>query len=497
MSRDKIRRLSYKTLEQLTNLNEEVIKIKNATCGIVHMGLGAFHKAHQAIYTQKAMMLDGGDWRIKGVSLRSPKVASLLKPQDCLYTVIEEDESGLEKIQVNAIDDVLVAPENPNAVIQELAKPNIKVVTLTITEKGYYHDPASGLLQSEHPEILHDLSNLTQPKTALGFLVSAIKLRVENQVPPFTVLSCDNLPSNGKLLKGLVLEFASLISTDLAKNIKDHYSFPCSMVDRIVPALTEKAQRQYSNIIGYDDQSLVITEPYSSWVIENDFVAGKPCWDKVGAQLVEDVESYEEMKLRLLNGSHSAIAYIGYLSGYGTVSEAISDESILKFVKDLMKVELAPTLSLYKLIDLGSYCKALIKRFNNKALHHKTYQIAMDGSQKLPQRLLAPLIQRRIRNDTNIERICFILAAWIQYTSGKDLNGNEIVVQDPFSKTLSAIADEYKNDIPNWVAEVFNISEVFDDALKGDGYVKQRVIYWLDVIRTNGSIKQSLSILYK
>ena len=494
MSVPHLQRLSNTLINERELSDSKFAQVEKAGCGIVHLGLGAFHRAHQARYTQRAIIEHDGAWRIIGVSLRSPTVASQLNPQNGLYTLIEQDETGYQASIVNVIDRVLVAPENPGLIVAHMSHETIKVITLTITEKGYYHDPANGKLQSEHPDILHDLENLDKPKTALGFIVSAIQNRIKTNTSPFTVLSCDNLPANGKLLKNLVLEFASLISTELSDQIESTYCFPSSMVDRIVPAVTDDVYQRFSKLNNYEDKGLVVCEPYSNWVIEDNFCSGRPAWDQVGANLVTDVHSYETMKLRLLNGSHSTIAYVGFLCGYETVSDAMQDNDITRLVKRLMKFELMPGLTVDNSVDLDVYCEELLSRFRNETLHHQTYQIAMDGSQKLPQRLISPLVYQREHNG-HIECICFVLAAWILYSTGQTFEQQTFEVQDPLATKLSKAYFDNKNNISAWVDCIFNINEIFNLSISADSIVKNQVIILLESMHRDKSVKTSLNRL--
>lgn len=437
--------------------------MSRAKPGIVHLGVGAFYKAHQAVYTHNAMQQCGGDWGIIGVSLRSPIVSQQLNPQDGVYTLVTtgaESNDGVSSQVVGALQTVLVAPEDPQAVIDAMCLPSVKVVTLTITEKGYYCDLASGELQRDNDDIAHDIANLSAPKTAIGYLVAAIQARHQAKLSPLTILSCDNLPLNGQLLRHLVSRFASEIDADLAKVIAAEYTFPCSMVDRIVPAMVEEKRQATCAELGYDDQALIITETFSQWVIEDNFVNGRPDWDKVGAIFVTDVHAFETMKLRLLNGSHSAIAYIGYLSGCETVADAVADADIHAFISQLMTYELRPSVNVGDGIDLGDYCELLLNRFANVALQHKTYQIAMDGSQKLPQRLLGSL-QHQIKTGGSYSHICFVIAAWMAYTSGQTLDGQAILVQDPMAQPLQQAFTASQGDPKQWVKRTLAMSQIF------------------------------------
>ncbi|TIS60839.1 MAG: mannitol dehydrogenase family protein, partial [Mesorhizobium sp.] len=295
------------------------------TPGIVHLGVGAFHRAHQAAYVDACLADGQPDWGIVGVSLRSPDTRDALAPQDGLYTLAVRDSAGEQLEVVGSILSLLVAPEDPGAVLAALTDPRIRIVTLTITEKAYLR-AADGTLDDAHPDIVHDLANPGSPRTAHGFLTEALARRRAAGIPPFTVLCCDNLPANGATLHRLLIEFAELRDAHggtgdrpLAGYVADDVAFPSSMVDRIVPATTDADRARIGGELGFEDAWPVMTEPFRQWVIEDRFPAGRPAWEKFGVTMVEDVGPFEDMKLRLLNGAHSGIAYLGLLSGHATV----------------------------------------------------------------------------------------------------------------------------------------------------------------------------------
>ncbi|MBT7204624.1 MAG: mannitol dehydrogenase family protein, partial [Deltaproteobacteria bacterium] len=273
--------------------------------GIVHLGVGAFHRAHQAWYTDKLLNLYPGNWSISGISLRSPNVRDQLAPQDGFYTLVENDRCGQRMEVIGAVREVICAPENPAAALNRLCQPETKVVSLTVTEKGYCHDPATGRLNQKHPQVIADLENTNQPSSALGYLCEALNRRWKQDLGPFSIVSCDNLPSNGKVLRGLLIEFAKLRDAELADWIKDRVTCPSSMVDRIVPATTEKDRQNVQKQLGLEDQGVVVTESFSQWVLEDNFCEGRPAWEEVGVTMVDDVTPFEHMKLRMLNGTHS------------------------------------------------------------------------------------------------------------------------------------------------------------------------------------------------
>jgi fructuronate reductase len=451
--------------------------------GIVHLGLGAFHRAHQAVYTELALEHAFGPWGICGVSLRRPEVRDRLAPQDGLYTVAERDGAGARLGVVGCLRRLLVAPEDPDMVIEQLAAPASAIVSLTVTEKGYCHDPASGRLDWAHPDIVHDLAEPERPRSAVGMLVAGLERRRSRQIAPPTVMSCDNLPANGRTLRGLVLALAARRDEALARWIEAEVAFPCSMVDRIVPATTAADIAQIGQALTVHDAAPVVCEPFRQWVIEDRFAGPRPAWELAGAELVADVAPYEEMKLRLLNGSHSAIAYLGYLAGFEHVFEVMAAPDFATFVRRMM-AEVAPTLNVPG--DLTAYQATLIARFANPALAHRTSQIAMDGSQKLPQRLLGP-IRDRLRAGAAIDHLCLAVAGWIRYASGQDEQGRDIEVADPLTGRFAAISAEAGRDPTALARGFFGLGEVFGADLPRDERFAAGVAGWLASLLARGA----------
>jgi len=437
-----IPRLSPTTLDRLpADVPRPRYDRASLPTGIVHIGLGAFHRAHQAVYTEDALAREPGPWGICGVSLRSPDTRDALAPQGGLYTVVVRDAQGERPRVVGSVTEALVAPEDPAAVLDRLAHPAVRVVTVTVTEKGYCHEPATGALNEDHPDIRHDLANPQSPRTLPGFLAAALARRRAAGVAPFTVLSCDNLPHNGAVTAGVLRRFAELRDPDLGRWIADQVACPSSMVDRIVPATTAEDRAAVAARLGLDDAWPVMTEPFSQWVVEDRFPAGRPAWELEGAEMVADVRPYETMKLRLLNASHSCIAYLGDLAGYETVAQTVADPAFARFVRALMDEEVTPTLQMPPGVDLEGYKAALLARFANPALKHRTWQIAMDGSQKLPQRLLGTIADR-LRAGAPVDRLALGVAAWMRYVTGVDEGGRPIDVRDPLAARFTDIAAE-------------------------------------------------------
>ncbi|WP_078044301.1 mannitol dehydrogenase family protein [Cellvibrio sp. PSBB023] len=455
------------------------------TAGIVHLGIGAFHRAHQAFYTEAVLNQFGGNWGIVGSSLRSASVRDQLVPQDCLYTLVERSGEG-EKLQlIGAVLDTLVGPENPAALVAQMADTNIKIVSLTITEKGYCHDPATGNLNLNHPDIIHDLQNLDKPVSAIGFLVAALQQRFNNNQKAFTLLSCDNLPNNGEVLEKVVSQFAEKVSPEFAQWIKANATFPCTMIDRIVPATTDDDRRDIEARLGLRDEGMVVCEPFSQWVVEDKFADGRPEWDKVGVLLVEDVRVFEKIKLRLLNGAHSTMAYTGYLSGFDYISEVMEQPAFVNLVKTYMAREAGETVTAPAGFDIEAYKQQLRDRFSNKALKHRTWQIAMDGSQKLPQRLLETL-REQLAGNGHIDILCLGVAAWIRYVSGVDEKGNAIEVSDPLASELRAACDANQGNPAAMVKAVVSIQKVFGTDLIDESRFIATTTQWLERFYAKG-----------
>ncbi len=404
-------RLSNATLAGLPATVQRPAYDRSAvTPGIVHLGVGAFHRAHQAAYVDACLAAGETSWGIVGASLRSRDTRDALGPQDGLYTLAVREDAGEDLIVIGSILSLLVAPEDPEALLAALVDPGVRIVTLTVTEKAYLRS-AAGDLDAAHPDVVADLADPAHPKTAHGFIVEALARRRAAGTPPFTVLSCDNLPNNGVTTRRVITQFAALRDAALGRFVEGEVAFPSSMVDRIVPATTDADRARVSASLGVSDAWPVLTEPFMQWVVEDRFPAGRPDWERFGVTMVADVTPYEEMKLRLLNGAHSSIAYLGQLLGRETVAEAFADPAIRRFVDGLWQDFIA-TLPKDAGLDTADYIQRLASRFANTALRHRTAQIANDGSQKLPQRIVAATLDR-MEEGLPITRSAFVLAAWI------------------------------------------------------------------------------------
>lgn len=457
-------RLNADTAKQLAeSVIQPTYNRETTGVGIVHLGVGAFHRAHQAWYTEKVLNQSGGDWGITGASLRSPTVYQQLQPQDCLYTVVERDSDSQKTQLIGAIKNIIVAPEQPGRLLSLLSAESTKVVTLTITEKGYCYDFSKGDLDWDNADIIHDLFKFPfQPKTAIAYLVAALRKRHAKQLP-LTVISCDNLPANGKVLKRVVTAFAARIDESLASWIENSVAYPCSMVDRIVPATTEEDIQGVNKLLGVEDKAVVVTEPFNQWIIERDFKTEVPAWDKVGALYVDDVTPFEEMKLRLLNGSHSIIAYLGYLAGFDYVHQIIAHPTFERFIRRYMDEIAGPTLSIPAGFDLAAYKEQLIQRFANKSLNHKTSQIAQDGSQKISQRWLSCL-RENLEQGRDNALLALAIAGWIRFLQGRRDNNETFEIIDPLSGKLVEITRQH-SESQDLVKNILSIEQVFGNLI--------------------------------
>lgn len=403
---------------------------------IVHLGFGAFHRAHQGVYTDILAAEHNSDWGYCEVNLigGEQQIADL-KQQDNLYTVAEMSADAWTARVVGVVKRALHAQvDGLETVFAALCEPQVAIVSLTITEKGYCHAPATGELMLDHPTIVADLQNPQQPKSAPGVIVEALARRKAAGLPAFTVMSCDNMPENGHVVRNVVCAYARAVDAELGEWIAQNVTFPSTMVDRIVPAVTADTLDKIEQLTGVRDPAGVACEPFRQWVVEDNFVAGRPEWEKAGAELVSDVVPFEEMKLRMLNGSHSFLAYLGYLAGYQHINECMEDENYRRAAHALMLNEQAPTLKV-KGVDLAHYADLLIARYSNPALRHRTWQIAMDGSQKLPQRMLDSVRWHLVHN-SDFSLLALGVAGWMRYVGGVDEQGQAIEVSDPLLSTI-------------------------------------------------------------
>ena len=429
--------------------------------GIVHLGLGAFYRAFGAIYVAEAMAASGGDWGIVGVSLKNPRTRDALAPQNWAYTSVTLAENDESTKVIDVLENVLVAPENPAAVLEAMADSGVRIVSLTVTEKGYCHNPITGALTVDHPDIAHDLQQ-EMPRSAPGFLVRQI-----------------------------VLDFAHLIDPTLAQWIGENGRFPATMVDRITPATTSADIARVTAVTGLYDSAPVLHEPFRQWVIEDNFVRDmRPDFNAVGVEMVKDVSRFEQMKLRMLNGSHSALAYLGYLAGHETISDTVADPAFAAYVRQLW-AEVMPVVRAPKGFDLQVYAQALMERYANSKIRHRTWQIAMDGSQKLPQRLLGSL-EANIAAGKPVPGLCLAVAAWMYYVGGIDQTGQPIDVKDPMAEKLRAISDASTTPADK-VAALLSLSEIFPIELAEN--LKAPVTEAAQILWTQGARQAALQVV--
>ena len=423
--------------------------------GMVHFGPGAFHRAHQAWVADELLSRDPR-WSIAAVSLRNPDVRDALQPQGGLYTLATLDETVSYRV-IGALQELLVAPEDPEKVLARLSAPTTRVVTITVTEKGYCLD-AAGALDTSHADIQRDLEHPGHPRSLIGYLVEGLKRRQAARLPALTVISCDNLVDNGVRLGRAVRQLAQLRDPGVARWIEDHTHFPRTMVDSITPATTDALRERVAVALGMKDRWPVQRESFLQWVLEDQVAADGPDWASAGVTITDDVPAYDRAKLRLLNGAHSTLAYLGLLAGHETVAQAMQDERLASFVTTLMREDVRPTLRAPRGLDLSAYIEAILRRFRNPEIRHALAQIAWDGSQKLPFRLLGTIMDN-LEAGRRIDRLCVPVAAWMQFVRRQAARGERVT--DPLSERLFEIGRACQNrsmlDLPMF----FGLQTVF------------------------------------
>jgi fructuronate reductase len=482
-------RLSLRTLGDLPPaVTAPAYDPRRIGVGIVHLGIGAFHRAQTAVYSDDALAVEAGDWGICGVSLRSADVPDRLAPQDGLYTAVEKSRAGIRRRVIGSVREVLFLADQRDAIRARLCDPATRIVSLTITEKGYCHDPATGKLNLAHADIAHDLANPECPRSAIGLIAAALETRSKSHGAGLTVLCCDNLPHNGALVRGLVQAYTDARKTPIARWIGDRVTFPSTMVDRIVPATTDADIADNDAALGLHDAAPVMHEPFKQWVIEDDFATGRPAWDRAGAEFVADVGPFEAMKLRLLNASHSALAYLGYLAGHEYIYQVAAQPDFVSYMRQLMREEATPTLKLPAGVGVTAYQEALVERFANPALPHRTQQIAMDGSQKLPQRLLST-VRDNLAAGRSVDKLALAVAGWMRYASGVDEGGRKIEVSDPLAAQFSNIAAAHRGDSQALARGYLGIRAIFGDDLPANPQFTGKVGGWLTMLFTDGAAK--------
>lgn len=439
--------------------------------GILHIGVGGFHRSHQALYVDDLLESHGIiDWAIAGVGImpQDAQMNAALNSQDCLYTLVERYGEKADARLIGSLKSYTFGYEHPEKVFDKMSNPSIKIVTLTATEGGYCFNQGTGELDFDNPGIKNDLENPESPRTIFGYLAGGLERRMRSGLPPFTVLSCDNLQGNGHVARKMLLSFCSRKDKALADFIEKNVAFPDCMVDRITPATTDAERQFVKEAYGLDDGFPVVAEPFKQWVIEDHFPAGRPPFEKVGVQFTDDVAPYEKMKIRLLNATHSAMGYLGYLCGYRYIYEIARAPEFAPYLKDLMDVEVTPLVGTIAGVDLTEYKKTLMERFANETIKDQALRICMDGSAKMPKFIL-PSICEQLERGGPVRRLSLCVASWIRFLSGVDEDGKEIPIVDPQGERLSAVAKEAKDDPRPMLA----LTDIFADLGKSERFVKE------------------------
>jgi mannitol 2-dehydrogenase len=434
--------------------------------GIVHLGVGGFHRSHQAMYLDGLLQQGkAGDWGICGVGVlpSDRPMAEVMTAQDCLYTLVAKHPDGTWDARViGSITEYLFAPDDPEAVVEKMAAPSTRIVSLTVTEGGYNISAVTGLFDPSYPDVVHDLQPEAALRTAFGLVTEALVRRRDRGLAPFTVVSCDNIEHNGDVARRSFAAFATLRDRDLGAWVEREVSFPNCMVDRITPATTDEDRAEVARRFGIEDGWPVVCEPFTQWVLEDRFSLGRPPLEEVGVQLVDDVEPYELMKLRLLNASHQALAYLGHLAGHRLVHDAAQDPLFQRFLLGYMEEEATPTLRPVPGIDLDHYRRNLIARFSNAAIRDTLARLAFDGSERLPKWLL-PVVRDNLSTGGEVRRSAAVVAGWARYAEGVDEQGQPIEVVDRRRDSLLARARRQREDPLAFLADRDLFGDLVDD----------------------------------
>ena len=439
--------------------------------GIVHFGVGGFHRAHQAMYLDR-LMNEGKalDWGICGVGVLPGDAAmkSVMDAQDCLYTLVLKNPDGTREGRVvGSITEYLLAPEDPEAVIAKMASPQTRIVSLTITEGGYNFHHVTGEFDAANPAVAADLEPGAVPATVFGLVTEALLRRREAGVPPFTVMSCDNIQGNGDVARRMFTAFADLRDPELGEWMRANVAFPNSMVDRITPVTTDADRDMVAEDFGLEDAWPVVSEDFEQWVLEDDFPLGHPPFEEAGVQVVDDVEPYELMKLRLLNASHQGQCYFGYLAGYRYAHEVCQDPLFARFLMDYMDREATPTLKPLPGVDLDAYKQKLIERFSNEHVRDTLARLCAESSDRIPKWLL-PVIRENLASGGDIHRSAAIVASWARYAEGTDEQGAAIDVVDRLREPLMAAAARNREDPLAFISQ----PELFGDLASNERFVQ-------------------------
>jgi mannitol 2-dehydrogenase len=440
------------------------------TTGVVHFGVGGFHRAHQAMYHDRLMNAGQAlDWGICGVGVMSAdrRMKEALDAQDGLYTLVLKHPDGTyEPRVIGAIIEYLFAPDDPEAVIEKLAAETTRIVSLTVTEGGYNIHHVTGEFNAANPAVRADLEPGATPRTTFGLITEALRRRRERGLEPFTVMSCDNIPGNGDLSRRVFGAFARLRDPELGDWAEREVRFPNSMVDRITPVTTDGDRAELRERFGIEDRWPVVCEPFTQWVLEDAFSLGRPPYEDAGVQMVQDVEPYELMKLRLLNAGHQALGYPAYLAGYRLVHEAAQDPLFRTFVLGYMDEEATPTLAPVPGVDLDDYKHTLLERFSNPEVRDTIARLCAESSDRIPKFLL-PVVRRQLETGGEIRHCATVVASWARYAEGVDEQGEPIEVVDPLKDTLMALARRQREDPDAFIAH----REVFGDLVDDERFV--------------------------
>jgi mannitol 2-dehydrogenase len=452
---------------------------------IMHVGVGGFHRAHQALYCDD-LLNQGEDskWGFCGVGLlkHDARIRDVMSSQDCLYTLVERSLGGDSARVIGSIVNFAFAPDDPEKVLEQMASPETLILSLTITEGGYYIDQSTGELDAKHPDLQHDLAHPHEPSCSFGYLLEALDRRRLRGLAPFTLMSCDNIQSNGEVAKKMLTAFAELRDPKLRNWLDEKCVFPNSMVDRITPATTDEHRQLVRDKFGIEDGWPVMTESFKQWVIEDHFIQGRPKWEQVGAQMTSDVLPYEKMKLRLLNASHQALCYIGMLLGYQLVHETMEDADIRTLVQKMMDEEVTPILSPVPGVDLTEYKKTLIERFANPAIRDQLSRIGTYGSSGIPKFAL-PSVADQLKRGGAIKFLSFTVASWFRYLNGLNESGKEMPMLDPMAATLR---DRAKAAGKN-AGKLLGMREVFSEELANDPAFSKEVSSIFDSFYSKGA----------
>ncbi len=445
-------RLSADTLDAITSVPTPSYDLDAVTTGVVHFGVGGFHRAHQAMYLDRLMERGQAlDWGICGVGVlpHDKRMRDVLTQQDCLYTLVLKHPDGrLEPRVIGSLRDYLYAPDDPEAVLSRMADPATRIVSLTVTEGGYHVHPVTGEFDDRDDDIRHDVEagpDDRAPRTMFGFVTAALRRRRDAGTPAFTVMSCDNIPGNGDVAHQMITAFARLQDAELADWIEAEVPFPNSMVDRITPVTNDDDRAELAEQFGVEDDWPVVCEPFTQWVLEDRFAAGRPAFDEVEVQLVDDVEPYELMKLRLLNASHQALCYLGYLAGHRYAHEVCQDELFADFLLAYMDREATPTLEPVPGVDVDAYKPHLIERFANPEVRDTLARLCAESSDRIPKWLL-PVVRHNLDHDGEIECSALVVAAWARYAEGVDEQGEPIEVVDRLADQLVETAHRQRDE---------------------------------------------------